>query len=152
MNVPISGRLKLIFLIHAIVGLVLGLGMVFIPTTLGDWFRIPMEGTFVERFVGVAIISLGLSSFLAYMQTRFESIKLLVQLELIWTLLATILFAWGAITIDEYPAIVPDQIDTARIWVWVFAIIMGLFFFAFGSCYLLDEKSAPSQTYAGSEA
>jgi len=152
MNAPISGRLKLVFLIHAIVGVILGLGYLFIPVTMGGWFGLTLEGTVFEHLVGVAILSLGLSSALAYFQTRFESVKLLVQLEIIWTLLATILLVWGALNIDQFPNMIAGEVSTAQLWVWVDTVIMGLFFLAFAGCYLFDEKTETSRSYAGSEA
>lgn len=154
MNAPISGRLKLLFLIHSIVGLFLGLGIVFMPITMGDWFSLPIVGTVFERLVGVAVMSFGLSSALAYFQNRFESIKLLVQLEIIWTLLATILLAWGAITIDQFPNILLENIDSARLWMWITTILMGIFFLAYAGCYLFDERTetGTEPRYAASEA
>jgi hypothetical protein len=152
MNAPISGRLKLTFLIHAVVGILLGLGMLFMPITMFGWFGIIIEGTVFERLAGVAVLSFGLSSGLAYFQTRFESVKLLVQLEIIWTLLATILLVWGAINIDQFPNMIADNINTASLWVWVDTIVMGLFFLAFAGCYLFDEKTESEHSYAGAKA
>lgn len=153
MNAPISGRLKLVFLVHAIIGFLIGLGMLFFPVTVFSWFSINVEGMVFERLLGIAILSFGLSSALAYFQNRFESVKLLVQLEIIWTLLATILLIWAALSLEDYPALYSGyELGTARLWVWADAILMGLFFVGFGGCYLFDEKSETAQTYAGSEA
>jgi hypothetical protein len=154
MNAPISGRLKLTFLIHAIVGLVLGLGYLFIPVQMGEWFGLNLQGDVFERLIGAAILSFGLSSALAYFQTRFESVKLLVQLEIIWTLLATILLAWAALSIDQFPNMIANELSTAGMWVWFDAVLMGLFFLAFAGCYLFDEKTdtETERRYAGSEA
>jgi hypothetical protein len=157
MNAPISGRLKLTFLIHAIAGILIGLGILFMPVTLGNWFSIPVEGTVFERLVGVAVLSFGLSSGLAYFQTRFESVKLLVQLEIIWTFLATILLAWAAFNIEQqFPNVLIEDINTASLWIWLTTALMGLFFLAYAGCYLFDKKSKTDNEtdsrYVGAEA
>jgi hypothetical protein len=107
MDKPISNGLRTLFLIHAIVGLVFGVPLWFVPgrfLTLVGWvpamvqlpestLSIPGQ-TFVDaavaRLVGVALVALALSSIQGYRAKRWDQVELLVQLEAVFCVLGAL--------------------------------------------------------------
>jgi hypothetical protein len=107
MDKPVSNGLRTLFLIHAIVGLILGVPLWFVPgrfLTLVGWvpamvqlpestLSIPGQ-TFVDaavvRLLGVALIALALSSIQGYRAKHWDQVELLVQLEAVFCVLGTV--------------------------------------------------------------
>jgi hypothetical protein len=91
----ISKILKIIFLIHFILGIIIGVIFLFIPEIYCDivGFTVTDKGPF--RLIGAASLALGGSSFLGYRSSDWEKVKILVQMELIWLISATgAMFFW----------------------------------------------------------
>lgn len=142
----ISSSLKLTFAVHAAVGIILGLGFLFIPAQLGNWFRVPIEADVAYRLVGAAILTFGISSVLGYLQEEFEQIRLILQVEIFWTLVATGVLLWSAFRLEFVPPVAAEQETTARLLLYGSALLMALFFFAFGYFFMTEERPEMTRT------
>ena len=93
--------LKITFLVHAVVVLVFGVVMYLIP---GTWARLVNWVPFdpgMPRGYGAAMLALAISSWLGYRAVRWEQVRIVVQMEIGFTVLGTlaalyeVLFAGG---------------------------------------------------------
>ncbi len=126
MNAPISSGLKTTFLVHAIVGILFGLGYLLIPTTVGGWFGVAMTDP-AWRLLGAALLGFGMSSWWAYRAKEWAQVEIVVLMEIVWTVLGTIATVWALLT-GALPAMG-----------WGNAVILALFAVAFG--YFYSRKS-----------
>lgn len=94
MEKSISKGLKTTFLVHAIVGIVLGLAYLLIPGTVGSLMNWDMTNP-AYRLLGAAVIAFGVSSWLAYQANSWKQVKIVVQMELVWTVLGALVALWG---------------------------------------------------------
>ena len=115
----ITSGLRTLFLVHGVVGLVFGLAMLFIPESTGDWVNWPVEDVMAWRVIGAATMAFAASSLLAYSRSLYSEVKLIIQMEMVWTALAALIYLWGQFFADK-----PDIG-----WLWV--IVMGAFAVAF---------------------
>ncbi len=122
MDKQISSGLKTTFLIHIIVGLIFGLGMLLFPMAWAA-LGVPVQEPEMYRLVGAAILGFASSSWWAYRETSWERVKIVVQMEIFWTVLATLVILWGLL-FAGLPAIE-----------WMNAIIMAAFAVAFSYFY-----------------
>ena len=122
MEKQISSGLKVTFLVHVIVGAIFGLVMLLVP---GVWnlIGVTVQEPAMYRLTGAAILGFTTSSWLAYKETAWEKVKIVVQMEIVWTILATLVLLWGLI-FAGLPAIE-----------WMNAVIMGGFAAAFSFFY-----------------
>jgi len=86
----ISKGLKYTFLVHGILGLKVGLGDLLFPTMLESFYGAPVLDPGLYRVVGVAILAFTASSLLAYRETAWDRVKIVVQMEIVWTILAAV--------------------------------------------------------------
>ncbi|MHA2169627.1 MAG: hypothetical protein ACXAB7_07005 [Candidatus Kariarchaeaceae archaeon] len=126
---PIPTILKNTFLAHAILGVVMGLSYLIDPKMYEDLFDFTMAEPMVYRLVGAAVFALGVSSWLAYREISFEKVRILVILEIIWTILGTIVTVWGVID-DQFP-------NEAWLNALVLAAFAGLFSYSY---YLTTQE------------
>ncbi len=94
MEKSISSGLRTTFLVHAIVGIALGLAYFLVPESVGsllDWDTADPA----YRLIGAAAAAFGVSSWLAYQADAWEKIKIVVQAELVWTVLGALAILWG---------------------------------------------------------
>lgn len=83
-----SRSLKITFLIHAIVALILGLALLAAPgrtLNLFDWSPID---PIASRVLGAALLAMAWSSLRGYLADSWEQVELLVELETTFTVLA----------------------------------------------------------------
>ena len=107
----ITQGLKITFLIHFVVGLVFGLIDLLIPELWGDLTNWPVQDPTMYRLVGAAILAFAASSILAYRETDWDKVILIVRTEIVWTALATLVFL-VALIFGDAPAIgVPAQLS-----------------------------------------
>jgi hypothetical protein len=123
MEKQFTSGLKITFLIHFIVALIFGLIYLLIPKVWGNLINWPIEEATPYRLIGAAILGFGTSSWFAYKETAWERVKIVVQMEIVWTILATLVMLWGLI-FAGLPAMG-----------WVNAIIMACFAVAFTVFY-----------------
>lgn len=120
------------FLVHFILGVLLGLFIIIAPETYAEMFDFASSEPMLLRLVGAATLTLGISSWFGYKETNLDNVKIIVRAEITWTVLAAIIFFWGMIT-DEFPA-----------WAWLNAILMLAFAGAFTYFFYYDKKEAPA--------
>jgi hypothetical protein len=120
--------LRTTFWVHFVAGAIFGLGYLLIPEAVGGLFGVQVDDAVPWRLVGAAICAFAASSWWAAHETEWERVKIVVEIEIIWTVLATLVFAL-AILVMGYATLV-----------WIGALIMALFAIAFG--YLYREQTA----------
>jgi hypothetical protein len=122
MEKQISSGLKTTFLVHFIVALIFGLVNLLIPEVWGN-LGFPVKEPAAYRLLGAAILGFGASSWLAYRETAWDKVKIVVQMEIVWTILGTLVWLWGLL-FAGLPASG-----------WVNAVILGGFAAAFSFFY-----------------
>ena len=93
MEKKVSSGLKTTFLAHIIIGLIVGLGMLLFPQV---WAAgVPVKEPNMYRLVGAAILGFTSGSWWAYKETAWDKVKIVVQMEIVWTILATLVILYG---------------------------------------------------------
>ena len=128
MEKKISNGLKYMFLFHFIVAVVFGLTYLLIPDTWATMVQWPLKETFPYRLLGAAFIGIGVSSWLAFKNQIWESVKIVVIMEIVWCGLGTVVMLWGMFTMELPPI------------GWLNALMMAFFAVTFGF-FLMREKS-----------
>ena len=119
----ISQGLKTTFLIHFIVALLFGLGFLFMPVLVGSWYGLNVQEPDTYRLLGAVMLGFAVSSWFAYRATDWESVRIVVVMELVWTILGTLVLLY-ALLFAGFPALG-----------WLNAVILGAFAIAFGRFY-----------------
>ena len=119
--------LKIVFLVHFILGLILGIIFLFIPGIYCNLVGVTMTDYGALRLIGAASLAFGCSSFLAYRSNDWEKVKLLVQMDLIWLVSAIVGLVWWLI--ESGPVVG---------W-WIFGMFVA-FLIAFAYFFFLQEK------------
>ena len=119
----ISQGLKTTFLVHFIVALLFGLGFLFMPVLVGSWYGLNVQEPDTYRLLGAAMLGFAVSSWFAYRATDWESVRIVVVMELVWTVLGTLVMLY-ALLLAGFPALG-----------WLNAVILGAFAIAFGRFY-----------------
>ena len=119
----ISQGLKTTFLVHFIVALLFGLGFLFMPVLVGSWYGLNVQEPDTYRLLGAAMLGFAVSSWFAYRATDWESVRIVVVMELVWTVLGTLVMLY-ALLLAGFPALG-----------WLNAVILGAFALAFGRFY-----------------
>jgi hypothetical protein len=123
MEKQVSTGLKTTFLVHFIVALIFGLIYLLIPEMWGNLISWPVTEPPIYRLLGAAILGFGTSSWLAYKETAWEKVRIVVQMEIAWTILGALVVLWGLI-FAGLPA-----------FGWVNAVILAGFAAAFSILY-----------------
>ena len=119
--------LNIVFLVHFVLGLILGIILLFIPKVYCDLVGAVMTDHGVLRLIGAASLALGGSSFLAYRSKDWEKAKLIVLTDIIWLISAIVGLTWWLV--EGGPIVA---------W-WIFGMFV-LFLVAFVYFYILQEK------------
>jgi len=104
MNTQISGGLKITFLLHFVVALLFGLGFLLIPATMLSMYGLELSGPTIYRLFGGALLGFSVSSWLGYRATTWESVRIVVIMEIFWAFLGALIFAYGLL-VDDFPAL-----------------------------------------------
>ncbi len=115
----ISSGLKTLFLVHFVFGLVFGLIYLLIPGIFMGWFGVPVTDDLAYRTVGAAVLAFTASSWYCYKAAEWDKVKIVVQAEIVWTVLAALVNLYG-ILFEGAPAAL-----------WINVIIMAGFAAAF---------------------
>jgi hypothetical protein len=128
MEKQISNGLKYTFIFHFIVAIIFGLTYLLIPYQWATIVQWPLRETFPYRLLGAALLGFGVSSWLAFKNQLWESVKIVVVMEIVWCGLGTVVMLWGMV-IKGLPAIG-----------WLNTVLMAFFTVTFGF-FLIREKS-----------
>ena len=123
MNTQLSQGFKTTFLIRFIVALLVGLGFLLIPVAVGSIYGLNVQEPDIYRLLGAAMLGFAVSSWLAYKETNWESVRIVVVMELVWTILGTLVMLY-ALLIAGFPVLG-----------WLNAVILAAFAIAFGRFY-----------------
>ena len=128
MNKEIITGLKATFLIHFIVGLILGIIFLLFPIELGTLMGMSIMEPETWRLLGAAIMGFTISSIFAAREKEWEKVKILVEAEIVWTILGTIVIGYWLI------------FASGPVLGWLFFIILTAFAVAFILFYYQQEK------------
>ncbi|MHA2397446.1 MAG: hypothetical protein ACXADU_00985 [Promethearchaeota archaeon] len=123
----LSKWLKIVLLVHFILGIILGIIFLFIPEFYCTLVGVVLMDHGMLRLIGAASIALGMGSFLAYRSNDWDKAKIIVQLELIWLIFAIVAMIWWLIESGPIAG-----------W-WIFGMFVA-FLGAFGYFYFDQEK------------
>ena len=124
MGKQITAGLRYTFLVHGIMMSIFALIYLFIPVLWGDLTgclsnQVPQ----VFRLIGTAILGYAISSFLAFRETSWDSVKIVAQMECITNVLWVIVILLGLFFWD-LPGIA-----------WMYFVVMSGFAIAFNFFY-----------------
>jgi hypothetical protein len=119
MEKQIPYGLKITFLVHVIVAGIFGLVFLLIPEMFGGMMGAPIKEPSTFRLLGAALIAFAASSWFAYRETVWERVKIVVQMEIVWTILGVLATLWGLMF---------EGLPTAD---WMNVLILGAFAVAF---------------------
>jgi hypothetical protein len=123
MEKQIPKRLKVTFLVHMILAVIFGAGFLLVPEMVTGMLGARAMEPSTFRLVGAAMLAFGASSWLAYRQTLWDRVKIVVQIEIVWTVLGVLATLWG-LMFEGLPA--AD---------WMNVFILGAFALAFTYFY-----------------
>jgi hypothetical protein len=99
MEKQIPRGLKITFLVHVIVAGIFGLVFLLIPDMYAKLTGLPVQdwAMSIGRMLGATQFGFAASSWLAYKETLWERVKVVVQMEVVWNILGTLAAAYGVI-------------------------------------------------------
>ena len=98
MEKKVSCGLKITFLVHFIVGVVFGLIFLLIPVVWGNLIGWTINEPWIYRLLGAALLGFVTSSWFGYRETAWEKVKIVIRMEIVWTILGTIVMILGIIS------------------------------------------------------
>lgn len=118
--------LRQAFLVHAVVALLLGLGLFLIPATLASWFNwTPFDPT-MARFFGAAALGLAASSWLASHADTIGQVRIVLWLEMVYCILGAVAGLYQLL------------VGGAPVAAWVVVVILG----GFGAVWVYFYRDA----------
>jgi hypothetical protein len=127
MKEEISKLLKLLFLIHFFVAAIFGLLFTVLVELYVGVIGWPYLDPVTGRVLGAVFLGLAGGSLLAWRETKWESVKIVVQMEIVWLIIGTAVHIFAAFA---FP--VP-------FFIWIQAGIMIFFLVAFAWFYYDQE-------------
>jgi len=117
--------LKITFLVHIIVAGIFGLVFLLIPDVYAKLTGLPVQewAMSIGRMLGAAQLGLSVSSWFAYKETLWERVKIVVKMEVVWSILGTLAAVYGVI-FGGFPVVY-----------WTNVVIMAAFAVAFTAFY-----------------
>ena len=120
MKEEISKLLKLTFLIHFFVAVIFGLVFTVIIEFYIELIAWPFPDPVTGRVLGALFLGVAAGSLLSWRETKWESVKIVVQMEIVWLMIG---IAVHFFAIFAYPGL--------PFMIWVQAAILIFFFVAF---------------------
>ena len=133
MKNQLLGGLRIVFIVHIVVGIIFGLGFFLIPVAFGKLYNWPLTDPYFPRMIGAAILGYTASSWFALHANAWDKVKIVVQIEMAWTILNTLAQIWGMVT-EELPAAG-----------WLNVVLMAAFAVAFSYYYFQEERAIAIQ-------
>jgi hypothetical protein len=99
----ISKGLKWTFFINCIVSLVFGVLLFFLVEVYLGWLGILFQAPFFfGGLFGGALLTFASASFIAWKQTEWENVKIVVIMTIVWNMLGAYIFFWVAIYAQRF--------------------------------------------------
>lgn len=127
MKENISKLLKLTFLIHFFVAVIFGLVftvLVELYVSVVDW---PYHDYITGRVLGAVFLGFAAASLLSWRETKWESVKIVVQMEIVWLAIGIAVHLWAILT------------DVFIFMLYVQSVILIIFLVAFIYFYYDQE-------------
>ena len=131
MTEKISKQLKIMLLVHFFVSIFFGLVFLIFFEGFADFIEWPYLDPVVGRLLGGALVGFAASSLLAWRETDWSKIKLIIQMEIVWCAIGSITLLVTMFT----PIFSPLPIFT-----WVNIIVFIFFLIVFTWYYFQQEK------------
>lgn len=90
-----SNGLKITFLVHALVAVVFGIAMYLQPGPWAAMVNWSPRDDHMSRIYGAALLAFAVSSWLGYRATRWDEVRIVVQMEIALTALSILGGLWG---------------------------------------------------------
>ncbi|HYW94984.1 MAG TPA: hypothetical protein VE870_05310 [Bacteroidales bacterium] len=119
MNTSYHRSLKVIFLVNAILGGIVGIQHIIIPQLTGNLANVNLPSPILYRLVGAAVFSFAFASGLAYREKKRENVRIVVWMQVSWSFLGAVIIALGILA-GKLPSIE-----------WPNAILLFIFAIAF---------------------
>ena len=124
MDQSVSSALRTTLLAHCLIAAVLGALYLAVPTQFGDAVGWPAAQPFDHRVIGTVFLAFAAASALASREQLWERVRVLVQLQIVWTVLASLLMLWGLLA-GELPTLG-----------WAYLVLVG----GFASLFLAEYR------------
>jgi hypothetical protein len=111
----ITSGLKMTFLLHAIISGLVGFQHLVAPRIWTDLAGMQIAETVTWRLIGAALLSFALSSWLAYRASTWERVRIVVAMEIVWSLLGALVILWGIL----FEGLPPLE--------WLNVVLLGIF-------------------------
>ena len=121
MKEEISKLLKITFLIHFFVSAIFGLVFTVIIELYAEIVAWPYLDPVTGRVLGAVFLGFAVASLLSWRETKWESVKIIVQMEITWLALGTAVHFWAIFTDPLLPFMI--FLQTAILLVFLVAFI-----------------------------
>ena len=121
MKEEISKLLKITFLIHFFVSAIFGLVFAVIVELYVEIVAWPYLDPVTGRVLGAVFLGFAVASLLSWRETKWESVKIIVQMEITWLALGTAVHFWAIFTDPLLPFMI--FLQTAILLVFLVAFI-----------------------------
>ena len=119
MKEEISKLLKLTFLIHFFVAAIFGLVFTILLDLYVGVVGWPETDQITGRVLGAVFLGLAAGSLLSWRETKWESVKIVVQMEIVWLAIGLAVHIWAILTQDFI------------LIIWFQVVILAIFLGAF---------------------
>jgi len=115
--------LRITFLVNVFVAGIFGVVFLLIPETYGSMTAFPFSPGAVglTRFIGATQVAFATSSWLAYKETMWDRVKIVVQMDIVFTIVGTLAMVWSLL-FGGFPVV--DWMDIAILVVFAIAFII----------------------------
>jgi hypothetical protein len=132
-NKKIFGRLRTAFVLHFIISGAVGLQHLLFPRMWTNLAGMVIIETVTWRLIGAALIAFAISSLLASRHTSWEGVRILVIMEIVWSVLAALVIIWGIVV----EGLAPLE--------WINVVILAVFALVFIFFYLHLKNGPQSE-------
>lgn len=119
----VSKVLKITFLVHFVVAVILGFFYLFLPDEFVAWFSWPYSDPVAIRLLGAAFLGLGISSALGSRESDWEKVKIVVVMEIVWLAVAFVVMLLSVIIAGTGLG--------GLLFVFISVAFLGLFIFSY---------------------
>ena len=124
-----SKLLKILFLVHFFVAVIFGLAFTFVVELYVSITGWPYLDPVMGRTFGAVFFGLAVASLLAWRETKWEQVKIFVQMEITWLGISAVVHIWAIIL---FPFLIIIWLQTA----------ISIFFFVAFAWFYYDQEMA----------